>query len=187
MTTLAPREIHEIDFGTGRRTDDHPYLRLVPNSRPVGDTPDEPVAKLEDFYPEGFEHVGELGSGLKVLSEAIDHLDAALSATIEGRTFEGDDLAIRSSRCALDGFRYTTIGNGWGALLVAVHAAIRNRDEALTVTQLEELARVCRELRLEPSLSEERAIDAIERLEAVDLQPTPEAFVPFAELTDETQ
>jgi len=185
MTTLAPREVGQSDSGTGHQRDDHPYLRLVPSPSHSSETPDSGTA-IEDFYPEGFEDVGELGAGLRVLSETIEHLEEAREASLEERIFDSDDLAIRASRAALDGFRYATIGEGWSTILVAVHAAIRNRGEQLTVPQLEQLAIVCRVLRNEPNLGRSRALDAIETLEQVDLDPMPEALAILGELGDES-
>jgi len=144
-------------------------------ARPVvrGSTALAPI-EIDKLYPADKGYVSDLIAALGVLADAISLLEQARVAARNKEAITADRYWQRFQTLLPRLFMHRKIGDGYGAVINALHFACINQHGApLSFEQLTTVWRVIKELRSAPVTSFEQALKYVQELEDCRLQVYP--------------
>jgi len=130
-----------------------------------------PVIEIDRLYEAVPGTTSHLIRALELLKQASENLAAALKCE---DIIEADRFVQRVQQALPKLFACRSIGDGFGAIINALHFAFTNlHGTPLTTDQLNTMLRVLRELRARPVMSLEQGVQRIEELEERGLHVDP--------------
>jgi hypothetical protein len=158
----------------------------APRARRVvsGSTALAPI-EIDKLYPADKDYVSDLIAALGVLAEAVGLLDKARAAARNNEAVAADRYWLRFQGLLPDLFKHRKIGDGYGAVINALHFACINQHGApLSFEQLTTVWRVIRELRNAPVTLFEQSLQYVQEMEDCHLQVYP---APISDLIEEPE
>jgi hypothetical protein len=132
------------------------------------------IISTKALYPPSDLPRSPLSDALRNLDEALEYIDSALKALECGEFLSADDKIIHFQGILPELFCSRSLGDGFGMVINAMMIALRNDD----VTPLEE--KQIRAIRIslihlmrKPLLSENEAVNLLERLDQAGLETDP--------------
>jgi len=140
----------------------------------------------EDLYS-NFENVSpELRTADRIISDCLGHIQRAIAADRDGEVIMADDAVQSVQGLIPELFCCRTLGEGFGIITNGLLCAFQNLAGApLRREQMDGMQRILQNLRAEPFVSSEIAVDKLGELERVGLKVEPPEFHILAELLDE--
>ena len=122
----------------------------------------------------------------RLLEEAIDRVDDAISLLRDGDQIGSDDQINRLQALLPELFCCRSLGDAFGAIVGAVHHGIKNMGGApLDEQKLIALRQVLKTVHSEPFLAFDEAVDAIIGLEEIGFVVEPSEFEKLADFLDD--
>jgi hypothetical protein len=141
--------------------------------------------EIDKLYPADKNYVSDLIAALSVLADAIGLLEKARAAARNKDAFTADRYWQRFQSLLPGLFTRRKIGDGYGAVINALHFACVNQHGApVSLEQLTTVWRVIKELRNAPVITFEQALKYVQELEDCHLQVYPTTI---SELIQETE
>jgi hypothetical protein len=169
--------------------DDSRATVAKPNVRIVGSEEAEPYTgrslSIDELYSALEEITPEMASALRLLAEGVKHVETALGAAKVGEFRIADDALNHLQVLMPELFCCRAIGDSYGTVINSLMNALRNRAGALNAIQIETIYLTMRELRDEPVMRYEKALDLVDRLEDHDLNLDPPGFEKVVALLDD--
>jgi hypothetical protein len=140
-------------------------------------------ADLDLLYPLKSESFPTLFVASRLLAKAMDLIETSIEAHQLGNEFAKDDCANQLAALLPELFCCRDIGEGYGALIIAIHYGLRNRGaELLTEDQLISIRYAIRKLSATPFISFEDSLPLIEDMERTALIVEPRELEYLADL-----
>jgi len=139
----------------------------------------------DELYPAPELTSTELQTALHLLTVALRYCADADRAFAEDDTVSADDSIIHLGALLPELFCCRKLGDGFAGVVNAVQCALEGLDGLpLRKDQFEALKEALEKIRQRPFLSDDSAVDVIEKLEATGLNVEPQGFEHFVELLD---
>jgi hypothetical protein len=133
-----------------------------------------PTIEIDKLYPADKNYVSDLIAALSLLADAIGLLDKARVSARKKEAIPADRYWQRFQKLLPNLFMHRKIGDGYGAVINALHFACINQHGApLSFEQLTTVWRVVKELRSAPVTPFEQALKYVQELEDSRLQVYP--------------
>lgn len=141
--------------------------------------------EIDKLYPADRDYMPDLIAALALLAESIEWLEKARAARKKEATTA--DRCWQRFQSLLPGlFTHRKIGDGFGALINAIHfASVNQHGMPLSFEQLTTVWRVIKALRSAPVISFELAIKYVQELEDCGLKIYPETISELIEDSEE--
>jgi hypothetical protein len=137
----------------------------------------EPLIDTRRLYPEG-ETDSNVDKALRFLNEALARLDESRKAFIDGDLPDAYRRLFHFQALLETLFGCSSIGEGYAAIVNALHFAFVNGAAAsCTEQQVNTIWRVLRELRTRPFMKLEAAADVVDELEESGLAVNPAELI----------
>lgn len=132
---------------------------------------------IEQLYPLSDASTAELATALRLLAEALHHLEVAVSAQDDQDVMGADDAICHVEILMPELFCCRALGDSYGVVVGTVMSALRNRGgEPLTTLQVRTLWLTLKTLRSHPFMNYEKALDLVESVEQSGMNIEPQGF-----------
>jgi hypothetical protein len=197
MATIQASGGHSLAYRIEEGNDQTPSMdqileRFVPEAvdkgmNEVEDTP-RPLISMKALYPD-VEGLAPpyAATAIRILGKALSHLQDAIDAAKIDDWFASDNKVMIFENLLPELFCCRKLGDGFGAVINAVHFALKNRDdESLTIDQISAISGLMERVHQRPFLSFGEAVDQINALRKKGLNPRPTALDKLADITERT-
>jgi hypothetical protein len=142
---------------------------------------------VEELYPEMNAIRPEIVMATRLLDSGLADLDHAISQSLGNETIGADDAVQRFEATLPELFACRVLGEGFASITNALVNALHNRQgELLSTQQIQKLRAVVANLKKQPFITFDEAVDDIMELERVGFVVEPQGFEALADwLIDE--
>ena len=144
------------------------------------------VIAIEDLYPEMVAVRPELNTAARLLADSIVELEEARNSVAAGDDIVADDAVQRFQSKLPELFCCRDLSSGFAALINATINALHNRHgDPLSLVQIQSLSDAMQNLRSQPFMEFDEAVNEIVAMEDAGLIVEPAEFEILADWLDE--